>query len=553
MPVMTNMNKLARYPLLLALLLASSGPSALTSERWANSDPYGLLFNQYDPNFYTGFAPRVQERDRITIFLGRGNQVRLRMVLSEDAINNYLPDQVARHAIYKEVIDKNIITLSTNKAWEHYDERIISKDVAGMAARQSELSPKQWRELNLQAIEQLSPGRLHHIQRDFAAMLDRVYASLKTAEPAAGNDSKAQKALQTRLRLVNDFFPHRIYATELSEQQDAALDELIRLARAEERAVFDPKASLFFTTVSGGLYPVNNGKLDFYEYTSVFPAGTYDALNTFEGHKIPRFSTTGVWTLIPREKGIGDVGMVDYISKAGYYGMMPMLPYQYAGGSSYNAFHNPGISNWMGGHKLIPKAWKESTDNSRSGKPYLRSSITSRGPVSHGCTRMSPGHLSEFREMLPSTSEGMLGIRVFLNLSQCYDIYDIDGDGTDEAMGVQYYIAFKGKSRVADKIWAQNTRKDFYDWLYGDEIVYGEPGEVTVKAPYECEFVGRKARLGPRHQNVKLYEAPYEPEYLQFYTINGVKATSSEGYDFNRELRRVGYGYQVDRKVLRLE
>ena len=551
------MNNLIRCLLLSSLLLTANGLNAESSERWANSDPYGLLFNQYDPNFYTGFAPRVQEKDRITIFLGRGNQVRLRMVLSEDTINNYLPDQVARHDIYKEVIDKNIITLTTNKAWEHYDARVTSEDVAGMAARQSELSPEQWRELNLQAIEKLSPGRLHHIQRDFPAMLDRFYASLKATEAAAGNDSKAkeqaQKAMQTRLRLVNDFFPHRIYATELSDEQGAVLTELISLAKAEDRTAFDPKATALFTDITGGLYPIDDGKLDFYEYISVFPAGTYDALNTFEGHKIPRFSTTGVWTLIPREHGIGDVGMVDYISKAGYYGLMPMLPYQYAGGSSYNAFHNPGISNWMGGHKLIPEAWKESTDNSRSGKPYLRSSITSRGPVSHGCTRMSPGHLSEFREMLPSTSDGMKGIRVFLNLSQCYDFYDIDGDGTDEVMGVQYYIAFKGKSRVANKIWAQNNRKDFYDWLYGDEIVYGEPGEVIVKNPYECEFVGRKAKLGPRHQNVKLYEAPYEPEYLQFYTINGVGATTSAGYDFNRELRRVGYGYQVDRKVLRLE
>jgi len=260
-----------------------------------------------------------------------------------------------------------------------------------------------------------------------------------------------------------------------------------------------------------------------------------------------------VWTLIPREHGIGDTGMVDYISKAGYYGLMPMLPYQYAGGASYNAFHNPGISNWMGGHPLIPKEWKKSTENSRSGKPYLRSSITSRGPVSHGCTRMSPGHLTEFREMLPSTSDGMKGIRVFLNLSQCYDVFDVDGDGTEEAMGVQYYMAFQGKSRVANLIWAQNNRKEFYDWLYADEIVYGEPGEVTVKEALTCNFVKRKAVKGKVYENIKMYEAPYEPEFLQFYTIGGVSAISHEGYDINRELRRVGYGYTVDRKLLKLD
>jgi len=50
-----------------------------------------------------------------------------------------------------------------------------------------------------------------------------------------------------------------------------------------------------------------------------------------------------------------------------------------------------------------------------------------------------------------------------------------------------------------------------------------------------------------------MYEAPYEPEFLQFYTIDGVSAISHEGYDINRELRRVGYGYTVDRKLLKLD
>ena len=147
----------------------------------------------------------------------------------------------------------------------------------------------------------------------------------------------------------------------------------------------------------------------------------------------------------------------------------------------------------------------------------------------------------------------MKGIRVFLNLSQCYDVFDVEGDGTDEVMGVQYYIAFQAKSRVANLLWVQNDRKDFYDWMYGDEIVYGPPGEVIVKKPYECTFVKRKAKQGKRRENLKLYEAPYEPEYLQFYTIKGVSPTTPKGYNFNRELRRVGYGYEVDRKALLLD
>src|SRR5689334_15261021 len=103
--------KLMLSGVLAALVIAcvAGGVSALSSERWTNSTPYGVFFNDYDPNFYTGFAPRVQERERIKIHLGRGNQVRLRMVLSDQTIDNYLPDQVARHDLYKEVIDAKVI------------------------------------------------------------------------------------------------------------------------------------------------------------------------------------------------------------------------------------------------------------------------------------------------------------------------------------------------------------------------------------------------------------------------------------------------------------
>jgi len=178
------------------------------------------------------------------------------------------------------VIDAGIITLTTNNAWERYDERMSSADVAGMAARQGELTPEQWRELNLQAIEQLSPGRLHRIQRDFQTMLDQAYTSVKMATNIGRDENQTERDLQNRLRLVNNFFPHRIYATDLSDAQAAAGAEIVDLAQAGDRTAFDQKATTFFADITGGLYPVHNGKLDFYEYTSVFPAGTYDALNT---------------------------------------------------------------------------------------------------------------------------------------------------------------------------------------------------------------------------------------------------------------------------------
>ena len=156
--------------------------------------------------------------------------------------------------------------------------------------------------------------------------------------------------------------------------------------------------------------------------------------------------------------------------------------------------------------------------------------------------------------MLPSTSAGMERIVTYRNLSHCYDVFDRKGDGNLEIMGVQYYLAFRhNKSRVATQIWAQNTRKEFYEWLYGNEINYGPIGQVTFDRVCEGKFVGQRAREGKTYQGLTLYEAPYVPDAIQYYKIKGVSTTSTKGYDFNRELRRVGYGYTVNRKTLLLD
>jgi len=328
----------------------------------------------------------------------------------------------------------------------------------------------------------------------------------------------------------------------------------VGMAKAGDAAGFGPRAKAFFRDLTGGIYDVRDGKLDYYEYTAIYPAGTYDVLTKHAGKAIPMITTPGIWYFMPRLRGSGMIGMVDYISGAGYYGLIPMFPYEYGGGSAYNSIHNTGISNWIAGHALLPKEWSSYTEGSRNGKPYNRVALTSRGPVSHGCTRLNSGHLAELREMLPSTSKQMEGIVNYRNVSHCYDVFDRRGDGNVEIMGVQYYIAFRHtKSRVAKEIWAQNNRKDFYDWLYGDEMNYGPIGQVTFDEVCEGKFVKRKAVEGKTWRTLTLYEAPYQPETLQFYEIKGVDRLSHEGMEFNRELRRVGYGYDVDRKKLFLE
>ncbi len=520
--------------------------SALSRDRWTNGEPYGVFFNNYDPNFYTGFVPRVQDKERIKIHMGRGNQIRIRMILPDKTIDNYLPDQVARHDLYKEVIDRKIIKLTSNTSWEKYHDKVMREKLHELVKKRADMTPEEWRKLNLTYMDKLAPGRLFHIQKDFNKMSED-FAKLLKASPKP-------QTLKAKLDLINDFFPHRIFLHQLSKEQDAVFTQLEHLARSDNMAAFRPLAEEFFHSITDKIYPITDDVLDYYEFTSIYPAGTYDVTTTYNGNVIPMYTTTGVWSLIPRKHGKGFLGTVDYISSAGYYGMMPMLPYQYGGGRAYNAIHNPGISCWIPGHKLLPKEWRKITEGSRNGKPYNRVAIASRGPVSHGCTRLNAGHLTETREMLPSTSKGMEGIMHYRSLSHLYDVFDLKGDGDDQVMGVQYYIAYRHtKSRVAQEIWAQNNRKDFYSWLYGDEINYGPIGDVTFKKVYDYKFLKRKALQGKEYKEIKLYEAPYEPEYLQFYTINGVKKLSRKGVDFNLELRRVGNGYEIDRKKLLLE
>jgi len=540
-----------KWPLRISLVFLLVGmlplaAHALSRDRWTNGEPFGVFFNNYDPNFYTGFVPRVQEKERVKIHLGRGNQVRVRMVLPEDTIVNYLPDQVARHDLYQELIDKKTITLTSNMGWEAYHEKVKQEGLHDLAKKRADMGPEEWRTLNLTSMDKLLPHRLFHIQKDFNKMCDDFGQMLKTSPPP--------ETLQAKLDLVNEFFPHRIFLDDLTAEQEAAFNSLVELARAEKAAEFRPPAKEFFHAVTHHIYPVKDDVLDYYELTSIYPAGTYDKTTTHDGKVMPMYTTTGIWTLIPRRHGKGFLGMVDYISSAGYYGLMPMLPYEYGGGIAYNAIHNTGISCWIGGNHLLPKEWSKMTQGSRNGKPFNRVAITSRGPVSHGCTRLNSGHLTEFREMLPSTSKGMEGIVHYRGLSHCYDVFDLNGDGDNQVMGVQYYIAFRHtKSRVAEEIWVQNNREDFYAWLYGDDITFGPIGNVTFKEVYDYKFVKRKAFQGKKYEGIRLYEAPYEPEYLQFYTINGVSSLSREGMDFNRELRRVGTGYTIDRKKLFLE
>jgi hypothetical protein len=53
--------------------------------------------------------------------------------------------------------------------------------------------------------------------------------------------------------------------------------------------------------------------------------------------------------------------------------------------------------------------------------------------------------------------------------------------------------------------------------------------------------------------DVWIYEAPYARESVQFYLTNPVRFDSERGIALNREVRRIGTDYEVDRRRLLLD
>jgi len=290
------------------------------------------------------------------------------------------------------------------------------------------------------------------------------------------------------------------------------------------------------------------------EFTAIYPAGTVDGTTTYKGERLPDFGVTGVWNLTPRTHGRGLLGMVDYLSPNPGYGFISMLPYQYAGGITYNAFHNAGVRCQLNSTKFLPASWRNVVGERDGKKQYQNLWIASRAPVSHGCTRLPSGHMTELRQIVPSESSVLERVRTFRNKPGCYDVFDVRGDGNAAVVGVQYYVAYKCDTEHTPlRTYVANRRDPYYKWLYGDNAVLGPVGKVVMRDVPVCRFVGRKAEEAKALSNVPLYEAPFEPETIQFYTVKRVPFDSDRGMELNRELRKVGAGHTLDRGKLLLD
>ena len=198
----------------------------------------------------------------------------------------------------------------------------------------------------------------------------------------------------------------------------------------------------------------------------------------------------------------------------------------------HNSFHTLWWKLKPQQASFLPEPLRSGRGLNREGKPHRYLWLVSRGPMSHGCTHVNAGHIGEFRQILPSETDRLYDVEVFLNRSHLFDAFDIDGDFEPEIMGVRYLVAYTLRNKKPHQMRAPSERRAFYDWLYGGELKFDDEGGGYFVDVMDAKFAGRKAIEGTKYDRIKLYEAAYEPERVQFFATKPIP--------FVRELRKVG-------------
>lgn len=494
---------------------------------------YGVPYDKYEPSFYTGFAPRALAPERVHLHLGRGNQLRVTEVLSDEVIDSYARDLSHRRRTYADLASRKRIVLTQNTSFEEFETRLDEVGIDRLVAEEPKLSPAELRERNLRLMERLNPGRIFRIDMPISR-LARGFADRVRSEDARGMKERR------RLELLNALLPTRLWEAEIDGKTTSDLTALVKRALSEKG---DPPSEEYqdayvelLERVSGGLYPRDGDSLRFVEFTAIYPVGSFNEFTNYRGRKIPMYPTPGRRALTTHQR----TKTVDHIPDKAVYGYFPWIPYMHVGDRLHNSFHTLWWRMEPPKTSFLPADWHDIDRGRRGEGDYRYLWLLSRGPMSHGCTHVNAGHISELRQVLPSQTKQLYDVDTFLNKSHLYDVFDINGDGTPEVMGVRYFIAFSLKNKKAHKLRVRNERTAFYDWLYGGELKYRADGTPYFESVRDGRFVGRTAIDGVEYDDIDLYEAEYEAERIQFYRMVDIR--------FAREMRKIGVHYPFPEK-----
>src|SRR5262249_27409835 len=278
---------------------------------------FGVYYNRYEPAFYTGFAPRTKDPRRIHLHLGRGNQLRVTVVLADDVLREYAEDLLERYRAYRALIEDGRLTLTQNRGFEDFERTLKDAHIEQLVSTQATLSNDVVRERNLRLMEQLSPGQVFHIHLPLDEVVRRWVAQLQPAD-RTGMDRGRQ------LELVNLMLPTRLFIDQLDRDTVAQLVTLVRRCPQglTDKPSLDDVTTLFsalFARVTHGIYPVNQGTLRFDEFTAIYPVGTFNEYTTYHGHQIPEYPTPGRRALTTHQRTL----TIDHVPTDTYYSYSP--------------------------------------------------------------------------------------------------------------------------------------------------------------------------------------------------------------------------------------
>lgn len=499
-------------------------PAARPATRQLSQPPVvGSYYESWEPTFYTGFAPRADEPSRVHLHVGRGNQLRITVVLSDDTLARYARDLQTRRDTYRRLVASGRVLLTQNQALAAFEARLAEAGLDARVEREDGLSREQVIEANLELLETLNPGRIFRIEIDEAALVERWLTELRAAESESLDRDR-------RLLLLNALLPTRLWIAETDAGTRRALAELVEAAPASAAEATPAFLDRYFALVERlrpGLYPRGEGKLRFVEFTAIHPIGTFNEYTEYKGRKIPLYPTPGRRALTTHQR----TGTVDHIPTVAAYSYSPWIPYMHVGSNMHNSFHTLWWRMAVDETPFLPTDWRRAAD----GRPYLW--LLSRGPMSSGCTHLTTGHINELRQLLPSDTEQLYEIDAFYNRSYDLDVFDIDGDLEPEVMGVAYYIAYALSQKRPKRLRVDDERLSYYAWLYAGELELDLRGRAWLVDVQDGRFVERTARRGRRYARLPLHEAPYEPERFQFYQLVDIP--------FARELRKLGVDHPL--------
>lgn len=507
---------------------AAAGGDAAADGRMLEEPPhYGLYYDEYEPAFYTGFAPRTLDPQRLHIHLGRGDQLRVTAVLGDDVLRDYAKDLLERERTYQALVRSGRLTLTQNHGLQEFERSLEEAQVARLVAEEATLPSDAVQERNLQLLERLNPGRVFRIRMPVDELLRRWVAAI-TPEDHTRMDARR------RLELLNLMLPTRLFVDDLEPQTSKQLESLVRQCPngPADPAVLDQLRPAFVQLLeraTHSIYPVRGDALQFAEFTAIYPVGTFNQYTSINGRQIPEYPTPGRRALTTHQR----TQTVDHVPTEGIYSFFPWLPYMHVGTRLHNAVHTLFWRMKPAETPFLPAAWRDVRDE--EGQPYKYLWLLSRGPMSHGCTHLNAGHISELRQILPSDGEQIYEVDVHYNTSFDYDVFDIDGDFDPEVMGVRYFIAYSLKNDKPDRLRVRNERHAYYDWLYAGELEYDAADRGVFPKIKDGRFIGRTAVEGAAYERIPLYEAAYQPEKIQFYRLVDIP--------FAKELRKVGARY----------